>query len=386
MAISEVQKNQLSLLSCFSGITDPRIERHKRYQLNELLFLSVNAVCCGYTQWDEITDFGEEKLPWLREFLPYENGICSHDTLNRVFGLIDYREFEVFFVSWVAGIAESLGGKLINIDGKKLRSSVDKRLQQTAKKDGGKAALHLVEAWCSELNLCLGQYKTEDKSNEITAIPALLDMLEISGSLISIDAMGCQKTIADKILDKGANYLFGLKGNQEQIHEAVKALFEQADETQIVDTQYESDHGRVEGRHCRVLDASLLSAEIRQEWSGLKTLVEVRTERCRLQVEGDFSEEKRYYISSKSASSAFFNLAVQGHWGIENKLHWVMDVVFGEDDCRKRKGNAAQNFALIQRLVLNLLKNNDQNPKVSIQRKMNKCALSDEYRLKSLRF
>lgn len=376
----------MALLGGLAGLHDPRIDRKKLYPLTELLFLTVNAVMCGYSEWDEIVDFGEAKLAWFRLYLPYENGISSHDTLNRAIGLLDCREFEVFFVSWMQGLADTLCGKLVDIDGKKLRSSVDKRLQQVAKKDGGKSAVHLVEAWCSELKLCLGQYKTEDKSNEITAIPALLDLLEIQGCLISIDAMGCQKDIAAKIIGKEADYLLGLKGNQEKVHIAVKGLFEQQGSFQTPDFQSDINHGRVENRYCRVLSANLLPEEIRKEWLGLGALIEIRSERVVLSVEGHCSVEYRYYLASRVESSEFYNKMVRGHWGIENQLHWSMDVQFGEDKSRKRAGNAAQNFALIRRLALNLLKTNHDKPKTSIKRRMNKCALSDDYRRNTLRF
>lgn len=384
--MSTKNQNQLALLAGLEGIADPRIARKKLYPLTELLFLAVNAVICGYRDWDEIVDFGNEKLPWIRLYLPFEHGISSHDTLNRAIGLIDYREFEVFFVAWMQGMVETVGGKLVNIDGKKLRSSVDKHLQQIAKKDGGKSAIHLVEAWCSELKLCLGQYKTEDKSNEITAIPALLDLLEIQGCLVSIDAMGCQKDIAAKIIDKEADYLLGLKGNQEKVHRAVKELFEQQADLQTPDLQEDINHGRVESRQCRVLPARLLPEDIRKDWPGLGMLVEIRSERVVVSVEGNYSLEHRYYLASRVESPGFYNRMVRGHWGIENELHWSMDVQFGEDKSRKRAGNAAQNFALICRLALNLLKTNQDKPKTSIKRRMNKCALSDDYRRRTLRF
>lgn len=379
-------KKQLALMEGLSSVKDPRMDRKKLYPLTELLFLTVNAVICGYSEWDEIVDFGKAKLSWLRQYLPYKNGISSHDTLNRALGLIDCREFEVFFTTWMQGLAETLEGKLVNIDGKKLRSSVDKRLQQVAKSEGGKSAIHLVEAWCSELKLCLGQYKTEDKSNEITAIPALLDLLEIEGCLISIDAMGCQRDIAAKIISKGADYLLGLKGNQEKIHSAVKELFEQQRDGLIPDFQSNIDHGRAENRYCRLLPADLLAEEIRKEWQGLGNLIEICSERVVLSSKENCSIEYRYYLASRVESSEFYNKMVRGHWGIENQLHWSMDIQFGEDKSRKRAGNVAQNFALIRRLALNLLKTNDDTPKTSVKRRMNKCVLSDDYRRNTLGF
>ena len=378
-------QNCYELLSKFEGITDPRIERKKLYPLNEILFLVVNAVISGFSEWEEIVDFGEEKIRWLRHYLPYKECIPSHDTINRVMGMINYRDFEAFFVSWVEGMALTVGGKVINIDGKKLRASVDKILQQTAHSAGGKSAIHLVEAWCGELNLCLGQYKTEDKSNEIKAIPALLDMLEISGSTITIDAMGCQKDIAAKIIDKEGDYILGLKGNQETIHQAVKELFEKHEGPIDSHTSENIGHGRIEVRECRVLEAELLDESLRKEWKGLNALIEICSTRL-IEASKQHTVECRYYLGSKKQSAMLYNQQIRSHWGIENQLHWAMDVQFGEDKSRKRAANSAQNFGLIRRMALNLLKTNNDNPKVSINRRMNKCALSDEYRRKTIRF
>ena len=383
--MSKKNQNHLNLIKGFELIKDARIARHQLYPLNEVLFLTINAVISGFSEWEEIVDFGIEKQVWLSTYLPYKNGIPSHDTVNRVIGLINYRDFEVFFISWVEGLAMSVSGKLINVDGKKLRGSVDKLLQQKSRSEGGKSAIHLVEAWCSELNLCLGQYKTEDKSNEITAIPALLDLLEIGGSTVTIDAMGCQKAIATKIIDKEADYILGLKGNQETIHDAVKALFELKKYQTEISEEITNDHGRYEIRQCRVLSADLLPESMRSSWKGLKMLIEIESERLIL-ASSQYEIERRYYIGSKMQSAEAYNQEVRQHWGIENKLHWSLDVTFGEDKSRKRSGNNAQNFGLIRRVALNLLKLNDDRPKVSINRRMNKCALSDDYRAKTLQF
>jgi predicted transposase YbfD/YdcC len=369
----------------FEGVEDPRINRKKLYPLNEILFLCISAVISGFSEWEDISDFGNEKLSWLRGYLPYNNGIPSHDTVNRVMGLINYRDFEVFFISWVESLVSNLGGKVISIDGKKLRSSVDKLLQQKSKSEGGKSAVHLVEAWCSELNLCLGQYKTEDKSNEITAIPALLDMLDIKNCVITIDAMGCQKAIAEKIIDKGGDYIFGLKGNQESIHVATQALFEQQSGQTDLFFVEEAGHGRGEARQCRTLPASLLDASLSSQWKGLNTLIEIRSERY-ITAKDHYSMEYRYYLGSCEQSAELYNGQIREHWDIENGLHWTMDVTFGEDKSRKRAGNSAQNFGLIRRVGLNLLKNNKEKKRISINRRMHRCAMSDDYRAKTLNF
>lgn len=395
------------LIKGLEQIKDPRIDRHKKYPLNEIIFLCISGALSGMSEWEDLVEFGEAKLDWLRKFLPYENGIPSHDTLNRVFGLINHRVFENVFIEWVNGLSINISGHLINIDGKKLRSSVPKHLQSISKEEGGKSAVHLVEAWCSEFNLCLGQYKTEDKSNEITAIPALLDLLEVGGSLISIDAMGCQKDIAQKILDKDADYLLSVKDNQPTLHQEIKRVFddlaEQIDNCGPFATKAERkkqdelteklvdqaisetlNHGRLDTRQCRVLKAELLPQEVREQWPGIEALIEIYSQQFNIKKE-KYTEEYRYYIGSQLHSAVQWNGHVQGHWGIENKLHWVLDVQMNEDQSTKQKNNSAQNFGLVRRMCLNMLNNNGDKPKVSISRRMNKCVLSDEYREKTLK-
>lgn len=375
-----------SLLESFKSIEDPRIDRSKLYPLIEILFLSTSAVLSGFEEWDEICDFGEEKLTWLRNYLPYENGIPSHDTINRVISMIDYRLFEECFINWANMSIELPQGTVISIDGKKLRGSATKKEQQTPHAQGGKSAIHLVHAWCHELQMCLAQYKTETKSNEITAIPVILDFLEISGCIITIDAMGCQKTIAEKIIDKNADYIFGLKDNQEALCLAAFTAFKQYDKQAQTNESHQEgkNHGRKESRVCRVLSADLLPtwAQI-PDWKGLKSVVEIQSQRTIIST-GVVENETRYYISSLVVDAPTFNLLIRSHWNIENQLHWSLDVIFGEDQSRKRIRNAAQNFATIRKIALNLLK--AQNEKISINRKRNKCALSDHYREKTLGF
>lgn len=373
-----------SLIESFAPLDDPRIERKKLYPLMEIIFLSVCAVLSGFEDWEEIVDFGEEKLTWLRKYLPYKHGIPSHDTLNRVISLVDDRCFERCFIDWVDMSLVLPEGVVIHLDGKGLSRSATIKQQQTPRAMGGKGAVHILHAWCSELQVCLGQYKTETKSNEITAIPALLDMLEVSGCLITIDAMGCQKAIAEKIIAKDADYLFGVKDNQEVLSLAVFSAFKEAALTTDVDTQNDHNHGRKEVRNCRVLPASDLPEWGRiADWKGIETLIEIHSERHILTT-GVLEKETRYYISSLNGVAQEFNQLVRSHWNIENQLHWSLDVQFGEDDSRKRIRNAAQNFSTIRKIALNLLKANPE--KISIQRKRNKCAMSDSYREKMLGF
>jgi predicted transposase YbfD/YdcC len=370
------------LIDSFSVLKEFRGGYSIQYPLNEIIFLTICSVLSGFSEWDEIVDFGEEKIHWLRKYHPYDNGIPSHDTINRVMGMIDYRAFEECFVNWATMDIQLSKGVVINIDGKKLRSSATKKDQQTAHREGGKSAVHLVEAWCGALQMCLAQYKTADKSNEITAIPVILDWLEMKGCIITIDAMGCQRSIASKIIDKEADYILALKGNQEGLQLATIEAFSQVEAGSNLEKyheQAETGHGRKEKRVCRVLPADTIPSEIVKEWKGLASIVEISSERTVLSTMKQ-ETEIRYYISSLNDSAEGFNKKIREHWLIENQLHWTMDVVFKEDASSKRSRNSAQNFGLIRRIAINVLKNNPE--KISLQRKMNKCAMSDDYREK----
>jgi predicted transposase YbfD/YdcC len=370
-----------NLITSFEVLIDPRGGYSITYPLNEILFLTISSVISGFSEWEEIADFGKEKIDWLRGYLPYKNGIPSHDTLNRVLGMINYRAFEESFVNWTTTGLQLPEGVMIHIDGKKLRSSVSKMAQQTAHDAGGKSAVHLVEAWCGEFQMCLAQYKTADKSNEITAIPVILDWLEVKGCTITIDAMGCQRSIAAKIIKKEAHYILSLKGNQEALQSAVMAAFSGEQMDIDTDEKVEVGHGRKEIRRSRVLPASIIGQNTAEQWAGLQSIVEICSERT-IMATKRVEKETRYYISSLSDNAEIFNRKIREHWRIENQLHWTMDVIFNEDASRKRSRNSAQNFALIRRMALNILKSNDE--KISINRKMNKCALSDTYREKNL--
>lgn len=359
------------LKSMFSQVIDPRVERTKLYPLMEIIFLCISAVVSGCQTWEEIADFGEAKQEWLSKYLPYQNGVPSHDTVNRVISLLDYRQFESCFISWAQLLIRLPDQRVINIDGKSLRGSADSY--------HSKAAIHLVNAWCNEVELVLGQYRTEDKSNEITAIPSLLDLLAIQGSIITIDAMGCQKEIAAKIVEHEADYVLALKANQGELFEEVEKLF---DFMPTMDAEkLDKDHGRIERRCCRVInDLTWLLPTDR--WPGMKAVVKIETSR-ELVAKGSKSSESRYYITSLERSPEFFNDLIRGHWGIENKLHWSMDVLMSEDLSRKRQHNAAANFAIIRKMGLNLLKL-EPSKSISINRKMKQAAMMDQYRQKVL--
>lgn len=374
----------VSIIEIFRPVEDPRIDRSKRYALIEIIFVTICAVLSGFETWEEIEDFGNEKLTWLQKYLPYEQGMPSHDTINRVMSMINHKVFEECFMSWATMELILPGGTQISIDGKKLRGSATKKEQQTSYSQGGKQAIHTVNAWCNDLELCLGQYQVDGKANEITAIPALLDFLELEGTIVSIDAIGCQKEIGGKIREKKADYIFGLKDNQESLSMGAIEAFESRDSwsQRDFDEQDNEGHGRVEKRVCRIVPAKDLPKWAGgAAWTDLRYILEIQAER-KEKVSGKIEKEVRYYISSLDADAKTFNKLIRSHWGIENRLHWVLDVQFGEDLSRKRIRNAAQNFAIIRKIVLNMIKANKE--KISVNRKRNKCALSDDYRAKML--
>ena len=359
--------------------------RRRQYPLLEILFLCVSASLSGYEEWDEIVDFGQAKLAWLRRYLPFAAGIPAHDTLNRVMGRLDARAFEKCLISWAQRCIVLPSGAQICVDGKRLRRSATARQQQTPHAQGGTSVVHLLHAWCDEAGLCLGQYQTPDKANEITALPDLLALLDVQGCLLTMDAIGCQKSVTRAITGAGATYLLALKGNQATLQTAVEAAFAAAGPAVPATTAGEKPaHGRGETRTCRVLPATVLPAPLRgPEWVGLQTLVQVVATRT-VTATGLVQTETRHYLSSHSGTAADFQGYVRRHWGIENRLHWVLDVVFGEDACRKRAGHAAANCAVVRKFVLNLLRTQPQTK--SLNRKRNLCALSDEYREKCLGF
>ena len=380
-----------SFLTDFATLPDPRIARRRRYPLLEILFLCVSASLSGYEEWQQVVDFGRAKLAWLRTYLPFAAGVPSHDTLNRVMGLLEPRAFEKCLIAWARRGVTLPDGAQVCLDGKRLCRSATAHQQQTPHALGGASAVHLLHAWCDEVGRCLGQYQTPDKANEITALPDLLALLEVGGCLLTMDAIGCQKSVTQAIAAAGADYLLALKGNQAALQAAVQAAFAQAPEAQAPEAQAahthtgeKAAHGRRETRTCRVLPAAVLPAAVRgPEWAGLCTVVEVVATRT-VVATGVTTTETRLYVSSRQGSAADFQGYVRRHGGIENRLHWVLDVVFGEDRSRKRARNAAANCAVVRKFALNLLRARPEN--MSLNRKRNHCALSDEYREKCLGF
>lgn len=358
----EDQFNPESPLGHFTNLTDLRVERTKLHLLTDIVFLTIMAVLSGADGCVGVEEFGKEREEWLRKYLELPEGIPSHDTIGNVMSRICPEEFEACFLSWVKSVSQLSDQEIVSIDGKTLRRSYDR--------SNSKAAIHMVSAWANKNELILGQVKVDDKSNEITAIPKLIDSLFLEGAIVTIDAMGCQKKIVEKIIEKKADYLISLKGNQGALHEQVQHAFN-TQRSALVDDQIDYGHGRIEQRNCQVIE-DLKWVDEFGEWKGLTTIIKLNSESHDLN-KGESTKETRYYISSLKGDPSLINQAIRSHWGIENKVHWILDVSFREDDSRVREGNAAQNFSLIRRIALNLLKNWGSG-KIGIQNKRLKLA------------
>ncbi len=366
------------LLCAFSELEDPRLDRTKHHSLPGILAIAICASICGADDWTKMELFGQCKEEWFRTFLDLPNGIPSHDTFRRVFMLLDPEAFEKCFMSWVAELSTSSGGRLVAIDGKTIRRSLDRA--------NDKAAVHMVSAWCDANEMVLGQLATDDKSNEITAMPRLLKLIDISNAVVSIDAMGCQKNIAKTIVEEGGDYVLQLKGNQGGLYDETVELFENCLRNDCLGIEYTTaqtinkGHGRIEQRTIWASDDVSWFAE-RHQWKGLRSLVRVLCERT---VEGETSREYHYYISSLPADDPEKLLSyIRGHWAVENRLHWSLDISFGDDQRRSRTGNGAENAARLARIALNLLKA-EKSLKASIKSKRLMCGWEHNYLLKVL--
>lgn len=353
----------------FKNIPDHRINRHKLYPVEEILLVSFCAIISGCDGWADIELYGKKKIDFLRRYLPFTEGAPSDDTLRRFFRTLNPGVFKSCFEKWVRSFQLDLNGKTIAVDGKTSRRTFDVDA----------APIHVVSAFASEHGIVLGQLKTEDKSNEITAIPELLDLLDIAQATVTIDAMGCQAKIAQKIIDKEAHYVLGLKGNQKNLSEDIRTFFKNAPQATQILTYEEANkgHGRVENRCYRVCADIQWLIDRHEQWPGLKSIIEVESTRL---IRGEISQEKRYYISSLPADPQQIAQAIRQHWGIENQLHWVLDMSFGDDQSRIRKGNAPMNMAIIKKTALNLLNLvKKDHPRTSLKRMRKLAGWDDEF-------
>jgi predicted transposase YbfD/YdcC len=366
-----------TIVDHFSGVEDPR-ESNRRHLLLDIIIIAICAAICGADTWTDVELFGKAKEKWFRRFLELPHGIPSHDTFGRVFALLDPEQFQACFREWITAVEERTQGEVIALDGKQLRRSHDKTL--------GKKAIYMVSAWASENSLVLGQRKVDEKSNEITAIPKLLDILEIAGCIVTTDAMNCQTAIAEKVVERDAEYVFVVKENQGRLLKTIQGLFDDPDEMRWVDYDYyktvNGGHGRIETRQCwTTSDPEYLQyiASI-GDWPGLQSIGMIEAKR---RTDEGTTVKRRYFISSLASNAEQLLYSVRTYWGIENKLHWVLDLAFREDESRVRKGNGPQNFAVLRHIALNLLRRED-TAKISIRAKRKKAGWDNDYLLKVL--
>ena len=362
-----------SIVACFETLPDPRVNRTRPHKLVDILVIGLCSQLTGGAGFNDMELFGKTKVAWLKTFLELPQGIPSHDTFNRVFSAIDPPCFLECFVQWVRGICPALAGDVVAIDGKALRHAFNE----------GACLPYIVSAWASENGLVLGQVKVDDKSNEITAIPELLRVLDLNGCIVTIDAMGCQKEIAARIADKNADYVLALKGNHAAVHKEVEEFFTDAVPPCATESAktiapgtmdffqtLEKDHGRIETR--RYWHSSDIEwFQDKKLWKHLRSFGMVESIR---RVKGKNTIERRYYLATLPLDAKTFAKAVRGHWGVENPLHWTLDVTFREDQSRARSKNAPQNLATLRRIALNLIKKNPRS-KVSQRQKLLLAAL-----------
>lgn len=336
-------------MACFAELRDPRVAGRTSHRLLDIMFLTLCATICGMDDEEAIAEWGRARQDWLRQFVPLENGIPSHDTIGRVLAALNPTTFQACFLRWMATLCPSLAGQIVALDGKTARGSRNAR--------AAAPAIHMVSAFVCRHGLTLGQVKTDDKSNEITALPELIDALDLKGATVTLDAMGCQKAIAQQLTDGGARYVFGLKGNQGTLHEQVQRLFtvtEWSEPREFAEwghATHDRGHGRREWRRCVALARP--EHDVFAAWAGLKSVAMAETVR---QTNDKVTIEKRYFISSLPPNDKRLAHAIRSHWEIENRLHWCLDVTFGEDACRVRTDHAPENLNTVRKIALNLLR------------------------------
>jgi predicted transposase YbfD/YdcC len=371
-------KPKITIADHFGEMEDPRVEWSIQHKLIDIITIAISSVICGADTWVDIEIYGQSKYEWLKQFLELPNGIPSGDTFSRVFSRLDPKEFQNCFLNWVKSISKLVAKEVVAIDGKTLRHSYDN--------GGDKKAIHMVSAWATELILVLGQVKVNEKSNEITAIPELLKVLSLRGCIVTIDAMGCQKEIVKQIREGGGDYIITLKKNQGGLYERVEALFKEARIPQYQGFTFSSyrasktEHGREETRYCMMLSDVQTQIDFEGKWEDLLSIG--RQDSMRV-VNGKTTIKTRYFISSLPNNAHLLANSIRQHWGIENSLHWVLDVAFREDDSRIRKDNAPQNFAILRHVANSLLQQN-KSVKTGIKNKRLKAGWDNEYLAKVL--
>ena len=374
MRTSKIPQKKSSVFSkFFSTLPDPR-RTHKGnflYPFEEILFLTISAIVSDAKSWEQIRVFAEDQQEWLRKFYPYTNGIPSADVLERLFARLDTDAFNECFISWIGEMTGTLKEEIIAFDGKTARGS----------KFSGSPALHMVSAFASNNRVTLGQVAVDEKSNEITAIPKLLDLLTVKGCIVTADAMGCQKEIASKIREKKADYILQVKGNQRTLLEEVENVFS-ITQTASVDHRQDFGHGRIESRNCSVI-TDLTFLDEKAHWKDIKSIVRLERNTVHKQ-DMKQSIQTSYYISSAKFSAEKFNDAIRGHWAIENNLHWSLDVLFQEDASLKKRGNSAKNFNIMTKMALCMIEKENAQ-KTSRIAKMKKCAYNQHFREKVLK-
>lgn len=357
---------QDALSNIFSAVPDPRVKGRCLHKLQDILFISFCTMLSNGEDFEDMVEFGKQRQEWLEEILELPNGIPSHDTFNRVFQLIDCQILGEVLSKDAQSLIDTIEGKLINFDGKKIRGE--------SPRSRGNKGLYVLSAWVSENRLCIGQTKVKDKSNEITAIPDLIETIDLTGSVVSIDAIGCQVEVAKDLRGASAHYLLSVKENQKNLYGEVSDDFTWSGVVES-NEQWEYDHGRYETRTCQiVLAKDVLSPDILEKWTDIKTVIRVKSIR---RIKGVTATETRYYISSELKDASYYNDRVKGHWSIENALHWHLDVTFNEDACRSRTGNAPLNLNIMRKMALHRISR--QKDKLSLKKRRYKASMNTDY-------